>query len=230
MSLFESIGDTFFGGAEKDASKAEQKALADARRSLDNATATARGEAKGLYGGALDTTTGGFNDALRMWDRLSNRQASVLDQSNTGAQNQRIAGLGQAVNALFGNPVNATALRAPDISHNFNLDYQLRDPMDPRTDLVDDRGVPYDLQNIPYEAANIVGMLRDGNISYQEARDWLSTGAGYGSFDGLPASQINRLIANFVPGGSRYSEATDLDKLDRDSYRDAQQAWKQYYG
>lgn len=230
MSLFESIGDIFFGGQEKDAQESAEKGLENAGRSLADATATARGEAKALYGDALEQTTEGFQRALDLWDRIGSRQARTVTSGNRAGQQQILAGLQEAHRNLLGAPMDYSRLAPPNVWRNFNFDNQLPTPLDPVTDLVDQRGVPFELQNIPPEAGNIVGMLRDGNITYQEAADWLSTGAGYGSFGGLPRSTINQLIANFVPGGSRYSEATDLNKVGRDPYTDAQDAWRVNYG
>lgn len=229
MSLFEEIGDTFFGGAAKDAAREEQKGMEDASRSMQNALATAKGESQALYGGAMDSVQNTFQGALDQWDRIASRQADMVQQGNMGAQQQILSGLQQSHGNILGRPMDYGALQPQSVSHNFNMGMQIPDAMDPRN-ITDERGVPFDLQNLPYEANNIIGMLRDGNLTYQEAAEFLTTGGGYGSFHGLPRSTVNRLIADFLPGGSRYSEQTDLSKAGRDPYTNAQKAWKQYYG
>jgi hypothetical protein len=210
MSIFSELGDAFFGGAEKKAAKEEQKALADAALALGGGTATARGEAKALYGGAIDQTQQGFQKALDLWNQIGLRGSRTMQEANTAGQRQMLSGLKEAHANLLGVPMNYSELQANPPYRDFQFWPQMPPAMDPRTDLVDPvTGLDFDLANLPFEANNIMGMLAEGRLTTEQAHNMLSTGQGYGSFDGLPKSIVERLLAPYQAGGALYSRQTD---------------------
>lgn len=127
------IKDTFFGGAEKDAAKAQQKGIERGMEATEQAIAQARGDISKLFPAAQQNAQQGFQGALDVFGQAIPAQANIFQQGNVAAQNQIAAGLPQMQNAILGSPVDysqmqATQLAMPDLSF---LQQQLPEYIDP---------------------------------------------------------------------------------------------------
>lgn len=115
------IKDTFFGGAEKKAAKAQTKALEQGQEYTRQASEQARGDIFKLFPAAQQNLAGGFQGALNVFGQSLPAQTQAFQQGNVGAQQQLISGLPQIQNALFGNAVDysqfqPTQVQQPDLS------------------------------------------------------------------------------------------------------------------
>jgi len=100
------IKDTFFGGAEKDAAKSQEKAFRDAQQITREATEQARGDLFSLYPSAQQAGQQGFQGALDVFSQSIPQQQQALTQGNVGAQQAILSGLPQMQNALLGGNVD----------------------------------------------------------------------------------------------------------------------------
>ena len=202
-NYFEEIGDAYFGGAEKDAAKEEQKGLANASQALQNSSAIARGESTELFRRGAENAQGGFQAALDTWNRTIPQQMQTYQDGNVQGQQQMLGGLQQGIGAMLGQPVdfrpiadswrvsapqyqNATLPTQRTIEHGMAADGQQS-----FTDL-----------NMPSEAHYIRGRLAAGEISYEEALDLITSGRDYGQFDGISGSDARTFLKAYSGGQS----------------------------
>ena len=127
------VKDTFFGGAEKDAAKAQQKGIERGIEATEKAVAEARGDLFKLFPAAQQNAQQGFQGALDVFGQSIPAQTGVFQQGNVAAQNQILAGLPQMQNAILGGQVDYSALQPtqlqmPDLSF---LQQQLPQTVDP---------------------------------------------------------------------------------------------------
>lgn len=115
------IKDTFFGGAEKKAAKAQQKGIEAGIAETRRASEQARGDLFNLFPAAQQNANLGFQRALDVFGQSLPAQTQAFQQGNVGAQQQLINALPQYQNALFGAPVDysqfqPTQIQSPDLS------------------------------------------------------------------------------------------------------------------
>ena len=117
----EIITDTFFGGAEKKAAKAQTAAIREGQEITKEATEQARKDVMNLYPQARQDALGGFQGALDVFNQALPQQASLFQQGNVGAQQALLAGLPQIQNAILGGEIDysgfqPTVMQQPDFS------------------------------------------------------------------------------------------------------------------
>lgn len=105
------IKDTFFGGAEQEAGRVQQRSLEEAQRIIREQTEQARGEAIPLFGAAQEAARGGFQGALDIFGQTVPQQLQAFQGGNVGAQQALLAGLPQQQAAILGGQVNLGALQ-----------------------------------------------------------------------------------------------------------------------
>lgn len=115
------IKDTFFGGAEKKAAKAQTQALEKGQVITREGTERARSDLFNLFPAAQQNIQQGFQGALDVFGQSLPAQADVFQQGNVAAQQQLLAGLPQFQNAILGGNVDfsqlqPTQLQQPDLS------------------------------------------------------------------------------------------------------------------
>lgn len=102
------IKDTFFGGAEKDAARAQERALKDSQAFIREGIADATQAVNSAFPLAMDMQNAGFSGALGMLGDTIGAQGDALQQGSMQAQNT-IAGALPAMNAaILGNAAAAT--------------------------------------------------------------------------------------------------------------------------
>ena len=127
------IKDTFFGGAEKDAAKAQTKALEQGQQYTKEAVNQARGDLFKLYPAAQQNSNQGFQAAMDIFGQSVPAQMNAFQGGNVAAQQQLLAGLPQMNNALLGAPIDYSQLQAyqaPQQDYSF-LQQQLPKFVDP---------------------------------------------------------------------------------------------------
>jgi len=114
------IKDTFFGGAEKKAAKAQQAGIEKGIQATQQSTEQARNDLFKLYPAAQQNLQQGFQGALDVFGQSLPAQTQVFQQGNVGAQQQLLAGLPQIQNALLGGAIDYSQFQPvslqPDIS------------------------------------------------------------------------------------------------------------------
>lgn len=105
------IKDTFFGGAEKKAAKAQTQALEQGQAFTREGVEQARQDLFNLFPAAQQNLQQGFQGALDVFGQSLPAQTNVFQQGNVGAQQQLLAGLPQFQNAILGNQVDFSALQ-----------------------------------------------------------------------------------------------------------------------
>lgn len=115
------VKDTFFGGAEKKAAKAQQKSLEEAQRLIQENIGEAQGQVRELFPQARQSAQQGFQSALDVFGQSIPAQANVFQQGNVGAQQMLSSGLPQIQNAILGLPTDLSfaqpqQLSMPDLS------------------------------------------------------------------------------------------------------------------
>ena len=105
------VKDTFFGGAEKKAAKAQQKGIERGIEATEKATKEAREAAIPLFGQARQDLQQGFQGALDVFGQALPAQTQAFQQGNIGAQQQLLAGLPQFQNAILGGQVDFSQLQ-----------------------------------------------------------------------------------------------------------------------
>lgn len=115
------IKDTFFGGAEKEAAKKQERSLVEAQNLTRQGTQQATADANRLFANAQQAGQQGFQGALDTFNQFVPQQQQAFQGGNVAAQQQILAGLPQIQNALFGNQVDLSGLQAfnpqqPDMS------------------------------------------------------------------------------------------------------------------
>ena len=127
------VTDTFFGGAEKKAAKAQTKALEKAQEYTREAAAQARGDLFKLYPAAQQNANQGFQAAMDIFGQSVPAQMNAFQGGNVAAQQQLLAGLPQMNNALLGAPIDYSQFQtyqAPQQDYSF-LQQQLPAFVDP---------------------------------------------------------------------------------------------------
>lgn len=115
------IKDTFFGGAEKKAAKAQTKALEQSQDLIREGIKEGR-EAINLFGPqAIQSGQQGFQAALDVFGQSLPAQTQAFQGGNVAAQQALLAGLPQIQNAILGGQVNLSGLQPfqqqlPDLS------------------------------------------------------------------------------------------------------------------
>ena len=109
------IKDTFFGGAEKKAAKAQQKGIESGIAATQAATRRAEQQALPLFSAAQQNAGLGFQGALDVFGQSLPAQTSAFQQGNMGAQQQLLAGLPQIQNALLGNQIDFSQLQPTQV-------------------------------------------------------------------------------------------------------------------
>tara|TARA_R110002020_G_C16317611_1_gene774433 strand:+ start:6445 stop:7035 length:591 start_codon:yes stop_codon:yes gene_type:complete len=105
------VTDTFFGGAEKKAAKAQTKALKQGQQFTREATEQARADINNIFPQAQLTGQQGFQAALDVFGQSLPAQTNTFQQGNVGAQQAILSGLPQMQNALFGNQVDFSQMQ-----------------------------------------------------------------------------------------------------------------------
>ena len=105
------IKDTFFGGAEKKAAKAQTDALQQGQAFTREGVAQARDDIFKLFPAAQQNAQQGFQGALDVFGQSLPAQTDVFQQGNLGAQQAILSSLPQMQNALFGNPVDLSQMQ-----------------------------------------------------------------------------------------------------------------------
>jgi len=124
------ITDTFFGGSEKKAAKAQQKGIEKGIQATQKATAQARQDVGELFPQARQDLLGGFQGAADVFSQFVPQQSDVFQQGNIGAQQAVLAGLPQGINAILGGNIDLSGLQpSQQIQPNFDfLNQQIADP------------------------------------------------------------------------------------------------------
>lgn len=98
------IKDTFFGGAEKKASRREREGLAKAREAFEAGIEKAETKIGQLFPAAEQNLQLGFQGALDVFGQTAPQQLGAFQTGNVGAQEALIAGVPQFQNAILGLP------------------------------------------------------------------------------------------------------------------------------
>jgi len=109
------IKDTFFGGAEKKAAKAQQQGIERGIDETRRATEEARQAVIPLFGQARQEANQGFQGALDVFAQSLPAQMQTFQQGNVGAQEQLLAGLPQFQNAILGNQIDFSQLQPAQV-------------------------------------------------------------------------------------------------------------------
>ena len=105
------VKDTFFGGAEKKAARAQQEHLKEAQAITKEGIAEARGDINRLFPEAQLAAKQGFQGAMDVFGQALPQQANLFQQGNVGAQQALMAGLPQQMNAILGGQVDLSGLQ-----------------------------------------------------------------------------------------------------------------------
>lgn len=105
------IKDTFFGGAEKKAAKAQTKSLEEAQRLIRQGVAEAKKDITPLFAGARQSGQQGFQGALDVFGQTLPQQAQAFQGGNVAAQQALLAGFPQFQNAILGGQVDLSGLQ-----------------------------------------------------------------------------------------------------------------------
>ena len=109
------IKDTFFGGAEKKAAKAQQKGIERGIQATEQAAQQARQDLFKLFPAAQQNVQQGFQGALDVFGQSLPAQTQAFQQGNVGAQQTLLAGLPQMQNALLGGQVDFSQLQPQQV-------------------------------------------------------------------------------------------------------------------
>ena len=112
------VKDTFFGGAEKKAAKASQKGIEAGQRRIEEGTKQARSDIMNLFPSAEANAQKGYQSALDVFGQFMPQQADVFQQGNVAAQNQILAGMPQAQNALMGGAVDYSQFQPTQLNYD----------------------------------------------------------------------------------------------------------------
>ena len=109
------IKDTFFGGAEKKAAKAQTKGIERGIQATERATREAKAAAIPLFGQARQDIQQGFQGALDVFGQSLPAQVQAFQGGNVGAQEQLLAGLPLFQNAILGGQVDFSQLQPTQV-------------------------------------------------------------------------------------------------------------------
>lgn len=116
------ITDTFFGGAEKKAAKAQTRALEQAQVFTREGVAQARSDVNELFPQARQDLQQGFQSALDVFGQTIPQQVEAFTGGNVAAQQALLSGLPQQQAAILGGqsalqPLNVQPFQfQPDLS------------------------------------------------------------------------------------------------------------------
>lgn len=116
------IKDTFFGGAQKKAAKAQAQGIERGIEATERATSQARADIDRMFPNAQQSAEQGFQSAMDILAGSLPAQADVFQQGNVAAQNAILAGMPQAQSAILGGNVNFGAFQ-PFQAQMPNLDF-----------------------------------------------------------------------------------------------------------
>lgn len=192
------IADSFFGGAEKKAGKAEKKALEKGQELIAQQTAVARGDATSLFGGAQGAQRLGFQGALDVFGQTIPEQARLFGQGNVAAQQQLIGGLPQIQAALLGQPVDFSQFQPTKLTPNLGFAQQTLPQTTPISDVLTPPGtLSSPAQNINPQAQRILDAFNQGSLNRDQALNRLLKGNAPGkgnNFPGVPSQIANELL------------------------------------
>ena len=118
------IEDTFFGGAQKKAAKAQQRGTEKGIAATRAATRKAEEQALPLFGAAGQDIEQGFQGALNLFGRSIPEQGRAFQRGNLAAQQALLAGLPQQQAAILGAPVDLSGLQTSNHMPNFGFFHQ----------------------------------------------------------------------------------------------------------
>jgi hypothetical protein len=192
------IRDTFFGGAEKKAGKAEKQALEAAQEFIAKQTDIARTESTRLFGGAQEAQRGGFQAALDIFGQSVPEQARLFGAGNVAAQQQQITGLPQIQAALLGQPVDFNVFQPTQLTPDLGFTQAQLPQTTPIADVITPPGtLSAPAQNIHPQAQRILDAFNKGNLDRGQALNRLLKGNAPGkgnNFPGIGASLANELL------------------------------------
>ena len=115
------IKDTFFGGAEKKAAKAQTQALEQGQAFTREGVEQARQDLFKLFPAAQQNVQQGFQAAADVFGQSLPAQVQAFQGGNVGAQQALLAGLPQFQNAILGGNVDFSQMQPfqvqqPDLS------------------------------------------------------------------------------------------------------------------
>lgn len=186
------IKDTFFGGAEKKAAKAQQQGIERGIEATERATAEAKAAATPLFGQARQDLQQGFQGALDVFGQSLPAQVQAFRSGNVGAQEQLLAGLPQFQNAILGGNVDfsqlqPTQVQTPDLGF---FQQQLPSAIQPQQTTVPNSGLGFFTPDNP---------VFDGRIGPFEMAPTQGSGLANTGFN--PQSQVTSSSADFIPRG-----------------------------
>lgn len=109
------IKDTFFGGAEKDAARAQQAGIEKGIAATERATREAKADLNRLFPQAKSDLQQGFQGALDVFGQSLPAQVQAFQGGNIGAQEQLLAGLPLFQNAILGGNVDFSQLQPTQV-------------------------------------------------------------------------------------------------------------------
>lgn len=115
------IKDTFFGGAEKKAARAQEQSLKEAQAITREGIEQARGDIMRLFPQSQTSATQGFQGALDVFNQALPQQAQALTGGNVAAQNALLAGLPSMQAAILGTPMPELNLQPFQFQPNFDF-------------------------------------------------------------------------------------------------------------
>jgi len=197
------VKDTFFGGAEKKAGKAEKKALEASQEFIAKQTDIARTESTRLFGGAQEAQRAGFQAALDIFGQSVPEQARLFGAGNVAAQQQLIGGLPQIQAALLGQPVDFSQFQATQLTPDLSFTQAQLPQSTSIADVITPPGtLSASAQNINPQAQSIVDAFSTGSLNRDQALNRLLKGNAPGkgnNFPGIGATLANELL-NFQRG------------------------------
>jgi hypothetical protein len=105
------IKDTFFGGSEKKAAKAQQQGFRDQIASIERGKQTARKEFAELFPQARESSRQGFQSALDVFSSSLPQMTNAFQGGNVAARETLLAGLPQIQAALLGQQTDFSQLQ-----------------------------------------------------------------------------------------------------------------------
>lgn len=109
------IKDTFFGGAEKKAAKAQTKGIEKGIAATQAATREAKAAVLPLFGQARQDLQQGFQGALDVFGQSLPAQVQAFQSGNVGAQEQLLAGLPLFQSAILGGQLDFSQLQPTQV-------------------------------------------------------------------------------------------------------------------
>ena len=192
------VKDTFFGGAEKKAGKAEKKALEAGQERIAKQSDIARTENIRLFGGAQESQRGGFQAALDVFGLSVPEQARLFGEGNVAAQQQLIGGLPQIQAALLGQPVDFSQFQPTQLTPELGFTQAQLPQTASIADVITPEGtLSVSAQNITPQAQRIIDAFSRGSLNRDQALNRLLKGNAPGSgnkFPGLGATIANELL------------------------------------